>query len=118
MPLKVAIVGTGNVGSTLGRRLVQGGQAIVCFASRDPNSERAKKLVASIPGTCAGEIDETVAWSDAVILATPGTRTLARRNLPAFSGCAHDKALHPSCSETRRYLLTTRFFVVYASRCT
>jgi len=43
----IAIVGTGNVGATLGKRFVELGRPIT-FGSRDPESQRVRSLVASM----------------------------------------------------------------------
>lgn len=69
--MKIAIIGTGSVGGTLGRILANRGYDIT-FAVRDPNSEKVRSLLATIPtNATADSIAAAVAQSEAVILATP-----------------------------------------------
>ncbi len=68
--MKIAVLGTGNVGGTLGRRWAQAGHD-VCFGSRYPESEKVQALLASAPGTTAHPLVEAVAKSDAILLAIP-----------------------------------------------
>jgi len=75
--MKIAVVGTGNVGSTLGRRWAGNGHQVV-FCSRTPDSDRVKALVdAAGPNASAAGLSEGVRASDVVVLATPWPATLA-----------------------------------------
>jgi len=75
--MKIAVIGTGNVGSTLGRRWANNGHQVV-FCSRTPDSERVRGLVgASGPNASAAGVSEGVATSDVVVLATPWPAALA-----------------------------------------
>ena len=75
--MKIAVVGTGNVGGTLGRRWAGNGHQVV-FCSRTPDGDRVKALVdASGPNASAAGISEGVATADVVVLATPWPATLA-----------------------------------------
>jgi NADPH-dependent F420 reductase len=74
--MNIAVLGTGNVGGTLGRRWAQAGHR-VCFGSRDPNSEKVQKLLAEAPQATACTLKDAAAKSDVIILATPWTTTQA-----------------------------------------
>ena len=73
--MKIAIIGSGNVGGTLGRRWAKNGHSVT-FSSRNPQSEEMKKLTAE-SGTTAGTVAEAVRSSDVVLLATPWDSTKA-----------------------------------------
>lgn len=69
--MKIAIIGAGSVGGTLGRILARKGHEII-FGVRDPQSEKVASLLQSISGTAeADSIQAAVAPADVVILATP-----------------------------------------------
>jgi NADPH-dependent F420 reductase len=75
--MKIGVIGSGNVGGTLGSRWAKGGHNVV-FGSRHPDSPQMKKLVAEAGATARGATaDETVAASDVVLLATPWEATQA-----------------------------------------
>lgn len=69
--MKIAIIGTGKVGGTLGRAWVNAGHDLV-FGSRDPQSQKAQELVKSIgEKACADTIAAAAAWGEVVVLAVP-----------------------------------------------
>lgn len=69
--MKIAIIGTGNVGSVLGRRLARAGHAI-CFASRTPDSPRIAAILADCSELCeASYLEPAVRGADVVIYAAP-----------------------------------------------
>jgi 8-hydroxy-5-deazaflavin:NADPH oxidoreductase len=69
--MRLAILGTGSVGSTLGRRWSALGHE-VCFGARDPRSAKVRALVQAVGGTArAAGLREAVADVEAVVLATP-----------------------------------------------
>lgn len=73
--MKIGILGSGNVGGTLGRRMAQAGHSVV-FASRTPESAEMAELVASAgPNARAALAAEAVAVSDVIVLATPWAAT-------------------------------------------
>jgi predicted dinucleotide-binding enzyme len=73
--MKIGIIGSGNVGGTLGKRWAQGGHTVV-FSSRHPESEKMIALVAEAgPNAAAGSIADTVQQSDIVLLASPWNAT-------------------------------------------
>jgi 8-hydroxy-5-deazaflavin:NADPH oxidoreductase len=88
--MKIAIIGAGNVGGTLGRAWVKAGQEVM-FGVRDPSSPKVAALLATTGGRAlAGTIDEAAAYGAVVALCTPwdatesavrGTRDLAGKIL-------------------------------------
>ena len=75
--VEVTILGTGNVGATLGKRLAVRGHHIT-FGSRDPASQKVKTLVAeNARAYQADSIASAVSKAKVVILAVP-------------YGCVHD----------------------------
>ncbi len=69
--MKIGIIGAGNVGSALGKRLAKLGHNVT-FAIRDPNSPKVRKLLEECPGEfeitiLSGEIRN----NDVIVLATP-----------------------------------------------
>jgi NADPH-dependent F420 reductase len=69
--MRIAIIGAGNVGGTLGRILAPKGYEIT-FGVRDPQSEKVRSLLNSISGNVkADSIAAAVAAATVVVLATP-----------------------------------------------
>lgn len=75
--MKIAILGTGNVGKALGIRWAQNGHSVV-FGSRDPQSEKVRQLV-EVAGANAGATSpvEAIAEAQVVVIATPWGATQA-----------------------------------------
>jgi predicted dinucleotide-binding enzyme len=68
-PLKIATLGAGRIGGTLGGLWVKAGHPVI-FASRHP--EGLKDLVLSLgPLAQAGTVADAIAFTDAVLLAVP-----------------------------------------------
>ncbi len=69
--MKIGIVGTGNVGSALGKRWAGLGHTVM-FGARDPGDAKVKALVTSA-GTSAraGSIADAATFGEVVVLATP-----------------------------------------------
>jgi hypothetical protein len=73
--VKIGIIGSGNVGGTLGKRWAQGGHTVV-FSSRKPDSPEMRQLVAEAGATArAASVPDAVKASDVVVFATPGPAT-------------------------------------------
>ncbi len=69
--MRIAVIGTGNVGSALGTRWAKNGHRVI-FATRDPGSNRIKVLLnAAGTNASAARIAEAVAGAEVVVLATP-----------------------------------------------
>jgi predicted dinucleotide-binding enzyme len=66
--MRVAIVGAGNVGTTLGRGWVAAGHA-VAYGVRDPSGAKARALARD--GATVAAPREAATGADAVVLATP-----------------------------------------------
>jgi NADPH-dependent F420 reductase len=68
--MRIAIIGTGSVGTALARNATRAGHEVV-FGSRDPAGERAAAATVAAPGTTVAGIATAVRGADVVILATP-----------------------------------------------
>src|SRR5882762_8850274 len=73
--MKIGIIGAGNVGTGLGKRLAASGHDIVVSFSRTAENvaDAARKIGG---GTKAGTIEEAARHGDVVIVATPWVVTL------------------------------------------
>lgn len=84
--MRVGVIGSGNVGGTLGVRFAEAGHEVV-FASRKPESAEMAELTARAGhGARAATAAETVAASDVILLATPWPAT--REILEGLEGLA------------------------------
>ena len=73
--MKIAIIGTGSVGGTLGRRWARGGHDVT-FGSRRPDSAKVRALLDEAGGNAkAASVREAAANADIVVLATPWDAT-------------------------------------------
>jgi 8-hydroxy-5-deazaflavin:NADPH oxidoreductase len=71
--LKIAVIGTGNVGAALGPEFAAQGHTIV-YGSREPTSQKVKDLVARTGhGATAKSQPDAVSGADMVVIAVPGT---------------------------------------------
>lgn len=75
--MKIAVLGTGNVGGTLGSRWACNGHEVI-FGSRDPSGEKVTELL----GRCgdnarAASANEAVAEAEVVVMAAPWTAAQA-----------------------------------------
>ena len=78
--MKIAIIGAGNVGSTLGQAWAKKGHDIF-FGVRHPQDDKTRQHVQSIgPKAQAGTVAEAAAFGEVVVLATPwqGTEAAVR----------------------------------------
>jgi 8-hydroxy-5-deazaflavin:NADPH oxidoreductase len=88
--MKIGIIGSGNVGGTLGKRWAQAGHTVV-FSSRDPKSDEMKKLVSEAGSSAsAGSVKDAVKASELLLLATPWPAT---RDALQSAGELKDKIL-------------------------
>nr|WP_180207108.1 NAD(P)-binding domain-containing protein [Pseudomonas sp. SbOxS1]NYU07397.1 NAD(P)-binding domain-containing protein [Pseudomonas sp. SbOxS1] len=68
-PLKIGIIGSGNVGGTLGTLWVKAGYSVM-FSSRHP--EELTDLVNSAgPNAQAGSVSDAATWGDVIVLSVP-----------------------------------------------
>lgn len=70
--MKIGIVGAGNVGTGLTKRLLPKGHTVMLSFSRD--ADTLKKCALAL-GTRAGSVAEAVQFADVVVLTTPWTAT-------------------------------------------
>lgn len=70
--MKIAVIGTGNIGGTLGRQWAAAGHDVV-FGARDPEAEKVRALLAEVgQGATAASVPTAVTQADAVLFAIPG----------------------------------------------
>jgi len=68
-PMKIGVIGSGRIGSTIGGLWVKAGHEVM-FSDRDP--EQVKRAIADLgPRARAGSVQEAVAFGDAVLIAVP-----------------------------------------------
>jgi predicted dinucleotide-binding enzyme len=75
--VKIAIIGAGNVGGTLGRAWARKGHALF-FGVRSPQDDKARQLVQSVESNArAGSVADAAAFGEVLVLATPWGATEA-----------------------------------------
>jgi 8-hydroxy-5-deazaflavin:NADPH oxidoreductase len=75
--MKIAVIGVGSVGGTLGRRWAELGHS-VCFGVRDAANAEAKALVGGIKGDARlASVRDAAKDAEVVVLATPYTANSA-----------------------------------------
>ena len=68
-PLKISVIGAGNVGGTLGTLWAKAGHSVM-FSSRHP--EQLTDLVKTAgPNAQAGSVSDAAAWGDVIVLSVP-----------------------------------------------
>jgi len=73
--MKIAIIGIGNVGGTLGPAWAKAGHDVI-FGVRDPNSEKVKSVLEnSGPKARAADVAEAASAAEIVVFATPWSAT-------------------------------------------
>lgn len=85
--MKVAILGTGNVGQTLGKGFVGLGHSVV-VGTRDPQSDSARRAVAAIGSATAMTFADAARAADLAVLATSwsGAEPVARAAAAGLAG--------------------------------
>lgn len=68
-PLKISVIGAGNVGGTLGTLWAQAGHSVM-FSSRHPEA-LAGVVDAAGSHARAGSVSDAVAWGDVIVLTVP-----------------------------------------------
>ncbi len=84
--LKIGIIGSGNIGSTIGGLWVKAGHSVL-FSSRHPES--LKKLTDELgPLAKAGTVDDALAFGETILLAVPykAIPQIAKDYGPKFAG--------------------------------
>lgn len=73
--MKIAVIGAGNVGGTLGRRWAQKGHEVL-FGVQDPTSDRIRQVVAAAGASASAASVETAAQAAPIVVyATPWSAT-------------------------------------------
>jgi len=68
-PMKIGVIGSGRIGSTIGGLWVKAGHEVM-FSDRDP--EAVKRAIADLgPRAKAGSVHEAASFGDAVLIAVP-----------------------------------------------
>lgn len=67
-PMKIGVIGSGNIGGTIGELFAKAGHSVM-FSDRDPALAQAQ--AARVKGTRAGTGEEAVAFADVVLIAIP-----------------------------------------------
>jgi predicted dinucleotide-binding enzyme len=80
--MKIAVVGVGNIGRTLGAKWAQAGHTVV-FGVREAQSQKAQMAAAAGPGTTLATPGSAIASSEVVTLAVPGSAVEAIANAHA-----------------------------------
>jgi hypothetical protein len=103
MRMKLAIIGAGDVGGTLGTAWARKGGHEVFFGVTNPRSDKTQALLKSIGGTArAGTAAEAAAFGDIIVLATPWHATEAAiRSMGDLKGrividCTNPLAIGPA----------------------
>src|SRR6266852_2505368 len=87
--MTTAIIGVGNLGGTVARHLVSGGESVV-LAAKD--EEHARALADELGSNAsAASVEEAIAGADVVVLATWLDQT--RELVPARTGLLEDKVV-------------------------
>jgi predicted dinucleotide-binding enzyme len=87
--MTTAIVGVGNIGSTLARHLVAGGESVI-LAAKDPS--RAQELAEGLgPLASAASVEEAIGAADAVVFAV--WLDTMRELIPAYARLLKDKVV-------------------------
>ena len=69
--MKFAILGSGEVGQTLGAGFLKHGHQVM-MGTRDPKKEEVAKWVAETPGATAGTFAEAASFGEVIVLAVLG----------------------------------------------
>jgi 8-hydroxy-5-deazaflavin:NADPH oxidoreductase len=70
--MKITVLGTGNIGGTLGRKWAAQGHELI-LGAREPQAEKVQALLAEIgDGATAVSVPEALTYGDMVLFAIPG----------------------------------------------
>ena len=98
--MKIAVIGTGNVGGALGTGWGRAGHKVI-FGTRNPDASEVKHLVSSPAGkTSAATVESATAQADVVALAIPwgAVAEVLGQSGPALSGKVLIDCTNPSTS--------------------
>jgi predicted dinucleotide-binding enzyme len=86
--VRITILGSGNIGGTLGGKWAKAGHEVV-FGVRDVNSPKVQALLGRIEGTASADtVANAIAFGDVVLFATPWSAVegIAKENAEALNG--------------------------------
>jgi predicted dinucleotide-binding enzyme len=86
--MKIAVIGSGNIGGTLGRKWATAGHNVV-FGARDPGSSKMQATLQAAGGAVQVDtVGAAIAGAEVVLLALPGAAVaaLAAEHGPALDG--------------------------------
>jgi predicted dinucleotide-binding enzyme len=86
--MKIGILGSGNIGGTLGRKWVQASHDVV-FGVRDTNSPKVKALLEAVDGKASADtVADAITFGDVVLVAIPWSAVGAsvKANAEAIDG--------------------------------
>ncbi len=86
--MRIAILGSGNIGGTLGKKWAQAGHDVV-FGVRDTNSSKVKALLEAVDGKASADhVPNAIAFGDVVLVAIPWSvvEATVRANAEAIDG--------------------------------
>ncbi len=67
-PMKIGVIGSGNIGGTVGELFARAGHQVM-YSDRD--EANAKAQAARVQGTRAGSVDEAIAFGEVLLVAIP-----------------------------------------------
>jgi predicted dinucleotide-binding enzyme len=84
--MTVAVIGTGNIGSRVARRLAEGGVDVVVASGTYAGAQKAAEIIGT--GSRAAEVGDAIAAADVVVFATwfATTKELLTRYAPELAG--------------------------------
>jgi len=94
---KIAIIGAGNVGSTLGKGWIKAGHEVV-FGVRDPQSPKTQKALALIPEAKVNTVQEASKNAEVIVITTPPEAAL---ELSPQLGDVSDKVIIDTSNSVR-----------------
>ncbi len=85
--MKIAVLGAGNIGATLGGKWARAGHTVI-FGARDPHSAKTVDALKNTGLSSADTIANAIAASEAVVLAVPAAavEALAQEHAAALDG--------------------------------
>ena len=87
--MTTAIIGVGNLGGTVARHLVAGGEPVVLAALDEAHAQALAEVLG--PNASAASVEEAIADSDTVVLAT--WLAQSREYVPALAGLLENKVV-------------------------
>lgn len=85
--MKIAILGVGNIGGTLGKKWADAGHQVV-FGTRDANSRKAQSLRQALPNAKIDTVANALSDAEVVVIATPHATVadLVKQNAVSLAG--------------------------------